>query len=67
MRTSARSIKTFYCETLIFKITRGGGAYSDKVLELLVLLLQLFEDIDRLSVVTAELPVHLLHLLSIFI
>lgn len=42
-------------------------AYSDKGLKFLVLLLQLFEDINSLDVVTAKLAIRLLHLLSVFI
>lgn len=42
-------------------------AYFDKVLELFVLLLQLFEDIYSLSVMAAEFSIQLFHLLRIFI
>lgn len=45
----------------------GGKTYSDKVLKLFVLLLELFEDIHSLHVMTAELAIQLFHLLSIFI
>lgn len=44
-----------------------AGAYFDKVLQFFVLLLQLFEDIDGLGVMAAELSVHLLHLLGVFV
>ena len=42
-------------------------AYLDKELELLVLLLQLFEEVDGLRVVAAEVSVQLLHLLRILL
>lgn len=62
MRTSSVQSRCFSVKAQALR-----GSYSDKVLEFLVLLLQLFEDGDGLSVVTAELTVDLLHLLSIFI
>lgn len=46
---------------------RHWMSHSDKVLKLLVLLLQLLKDIYRLHVMTAELSIDLLHLLSISI
>lgn len=45
----------------------GGAAYFDKVLKLFILLQQFFEDIHSLCVMAAELAVHLLHFLCIFI
>lgn len=51
----------------VLKRELRGEAHFDKDLEFLVLLLKLFEDIDSLSMVTAELSIHLLHLLSVLI
>lgn len=45
----------------------GGAAYFDKVLKLFILLQQFFEDIHSFCVMAAELSVHLLHFLCIFI
>lgn len=44
-----------------------GAAYFDKVLKFLILLQQFFEDIHSLCVMAAELSIHLLHCLCIFI
>lgn len=41
--------------------------YLDEVLEPLVVLLELLEEADRLVVMAAEVPVHLLHLLSVLV
>lgn len=43
------------------------AAYFDKVLKLFILLQQFFEDIQSLHVMAAELSIHLLHFLCIFI
>lgn len=43
------------------------GPHFDKVLEFFILLLKLLEDTDGVHVVTAEIAVHLLHCLGVFI
>lgn len=46
--------------------TQQTSSYFDKVLELFILLLELFEDADGFGVMAAELSIQLLHLLCIF-
>lgn len=62
--------KTFHFGTFILnaqEVLLVAGTYFDEVLQFFVLLLQFFEDIDSLGVMAAELSIHLLHLLCIFI
>lgn len=53
-----------WCNFFFFK---SWAAYFYKVLKLFILLQQFFEDIHSLHVMAAELSIHVLHFLGIFI